>query len=46
MSYILVLFLVGLLMLLGLVTIQLLRIEKLIVGLAERVEEEVVSKIG
>lgn len=46
MSYILGLFLLGLVILLGLLAVQMLRMEKLIVRLAERVEEEVVSRIN
>lgn len=46
MGYILALFLLGLLILLGLMAVQLLRIEKVIVKLAERVEEEVVARIS
>ena len=46
MGYILALFLLGLLILLGLMAVQLLRIEKVIVKVAERVEEEVVSRIS
>ena len=46
MGYILALFLLGLMILLGLLAVQMLRIEKLVVRTAERVEEEVVSRIS